>query len=279
MCATLWGRALASATVEPRGFVSPAWLDRLGRDLVLNGEHLSVLSVRAGALVLRRASSWDVFGREEWHYRAQLPTPTGEETALMPAAGVVSVLWAERPSRPWRGVGPLEQAGASATGLAAVEKALAQEASTRVGFVLPVPQGGGSAGVEKLREDIGTLKGGLSLVETTTAGWGEGQHAAPQRDWQASRLGPNPPEGELGYRRDVAVDVAQACGVPAALVDRGADGPTPCSAGRGRRRSSWPSGLASRMLCRRQGSASKHSSQEQSGWPRTGGHAKHAHNF
>ena len=37
-------------------------------------------------------------------------------------------------------------------------------------------------------------------------------------------LGPDPPEGELAYRQGVAIDVAQACGVPAALIDPSADG-------------------------------------------------------
>ena len=51
----------------------------------------------------------------------------------------------------------------------------------------------------------------------TTAGWGEGRSSAPRRDWQASRLGPNPPETLATIRRDTFAAVLAATGAPPSL--------------------------------------------------------------
>ena len=48
-------------------------------------------------------------------------------------------------------------------------------------------------------------------------GWGEGATAAPRRDWQASRLGPNPPETLATIRRDTFEAVLAATGTPPSL--------------------------------------------------------------
>ena len=37
--------------------------------------------------------------------------------------------------------------------------------------------------LEDLKSDPKKLGGGLSVVETTAAGWGAGKGAAPQKDW------------------------------------------------------------------------------------------------
>ena len=46
---------------------------------------------------------------------------------------------------------------------------------------------------------------------------GEGRASAPQRDWQASRLGPNPPESMATVRRDAFAAVLAATGTPPSL--------------------------------------------------------------
>ena len=67
------------------------------------------------------------------------------------------------------------------------------------------------------------MNGSTMLVETVAGGWGEGRSSAPSRDWQLSRLGPNPPSNEIQAWVAVTDATLAACGVPVELV-RLADG-------------------------------------------------------
>ena len=54
----------------------------------------------------------------------------------------------------------------------------------------------------------------------SAAGWGEGKaQSAPQRDWQASRLGPQPPEGMATIADQTFATVLAACGCSVAMFD------------------------------------------------------------
>ena len=226
--ALLWARTLAAADVEPailRRTVTPQWLATVGADVVLRGQHLSMIDVDGG-ISLRRAYSWDVSGiAPPWYWRADLPSPAGSVTRSSPGAGVVFVPWQESSAEPWRGVSPLVLAGFTADGLGKVEAALAQELGTTTGYVLPVPVDGQDSTLDGLRSELKTLKGGLSLAETTVGGWGQGRQAAPQKDLgEPTRLGAHPPDSLVKVRGDLAADVLAACGIPAALVGASGEG-------------------------------------------------------
>ena len=57
------------------------------------------------------------------------------------------------------------------------------------------------------------------LVETTAAGWDAGKVGAPQRDWNAARLGPHPPDAMVAVSKDAFDRVLAACGCSPALFD------------------------------------------------------------
>ena len=84
-----------------------------------------------------------------------------------------------------------------------------------------IPQDGGDDGdddpLKMLKADIAGARGKALLVETNASGWGEGRTAAPQRDWQAARLGPMPPESMATIRKDAFEAVLAACGTPPSL--------------------------------------------------------------
>ena len=84
-----------------------------------------------------------------------------------------------------------------------------------------IPQDGGDDGdddpLKMLKADIAGARGKALLVETNASGWGEGRTAAPQRDWQAARLGPMPPESMATIRNDAFEAVLAACGTPPSL--------------------------------------------------------------
>ena len=113
----------------------------------------------------------------------------------------------------------------------ALEDALADESGGTRGHVLPVPQGPDPDADDddtadpnaQLRADVRTLRGRTALVETTAAGWGEGQGAAPRADWKPQRIGAAPPAPLVDLRDGSARAVLAACGVPPTLFGTGGD--------------------------------------------------------
>ena len=217
--AGLWGRAFAAA--ESDRLTAPV-LGRIGRALLLRGEAVWVYVDGK----YYEASSWDIRGREDWVYRCNLPMPSGQRTVDADESAVIHPRINQDPSRPWKGISPVTGATNTATLAIAIESSLSSEYGGPIGHILPVPSIGSSTAegedeVNPLQNDINNLHGGVVVAETTSGGYGEGRGAAPQKDWVAERIGPNPPEVARGIRTDVERSILAACGVPAELVNPG----------------------------------------------------------
>ena len=100
-----------------------------------------------------------------------------------------------------------------------LEKRLAEEVSTATAYLLPLPEA--KDGVEGLKADLRKGGGRLHIVDTTSAGWGDGPVAAPRRDWESSRLGASPPEALGTLRDDVKNDIFGAYGIPSSIHGTG----------------------------------------------------------
>ena len=225
-CAGLWARAFASADVSPDvAALDPVTLARMARSLIVAGESLHLVTVGGGGVRLLPVGDFDVYGQSPdpatWRYRASLYGPDGTTTVIRPAAAVAHVRYSEDPSRPWRGVSPLERAGLDSDLLSAVVTRLGQEAAAPSAYAVPSPEDGGDQ--DELRADLRAAKGGVVLVETMAGGYGD-KGAAPQADWRQQRIGGEPPDVLRALRSEVGMAVAEACGVPSALCDPGADG-------------------------------------------------------
>ena len=225
----LWGRAFASASVEPmtpatRG-LTPQVRELVGRELVRKGEALFVLEVVRGEAVLQPVSWWDVYGSfrpESWEYQVTLAGPDQTTTMRVEADRVVHPRYGCTPTEPWRGVSPLAHSRTTSNLAAMLETRLSQEATASVGAFVPVPKNPGTGDTDPLaalRGDIAAAKGRAVLVETTSAGWADGRQAAPQRDWEPKRFGANPPVVLDMLRTNSARHVLAACGVPIELVE------------------------------------------------------------
>ena len=192
--AGLLGRAFAGAKVSPdneitRG-LSPSVLNTIGRDMVRRGESLWVIGVSEGAVSLHPAGSWDVrdgpvgHGRGEagWHYRLDLFGPSSNVTRYLPSEAVLHFRHSIDAARPWQGLSPIEWASISARLQAETERSLGDEMAGPLAQLLAVPHDGGDgeAGDElaMLKRDIGSARGRALLVETTSAGWGDGASAS-----------------------------------------------------------------------------------------------------
>ncbi len=240
LAAGLTGRALSTGLVTPGGpitvGVNRGFLATIGRRLIVPGEAVFVVEVRNGRVTFQEASHWDVRGidtdPETWMYRCDLPSPDGTRSQTYSAAQVVHFRFSTDPERPWRGRGPLDGGSETARTAAAAEDALGDEAATSRGYVVPIP-----AQAEPDESDpnavdplatmgarLKSLAGKLSLVETTSAGFGSGRHDAPgggaaTADWTAKRLGASPPAALVDLRSQAAREVLQSCGVPVAMVE------------------------------------------------------------
>ena len=232
VAAGVYGRGFASAELDPViPAVTPSILASVGRELVRRGESLWAIDVRRGEIELRPAGSWDIAGGsnpKSWVYRLDLFGPSGNETRVYPAASVLHFRYASDPERPWHGISPLGYARATGKLAANLELRLGEEAGARVGYLLPVPSDGGDGAVgdplSSLKADLGALAGNTALIETTSAGFGEGRAAAPQSDWKAQRMGASPPATLAELRGAAAMDVLSACGIPPGLASDRAEG-------------------------------------------------------
>ena len=205
--------------------VSPGFLAQVGRDLIRSGDSMHV--IRMGAAGMPRlipASSWHWEGSHDpdsWTVRVTAYGPSTSTTWNLPASGVVFVRWGSAPGQPYVGIGPLSWAHTTARLQSEAERSLADEAQGPIAQLLAIPADGGDAGdddsLKMLKSDIAAARGAALLVETSAAGWGEGRTAAPQRDWQAARLGPAPPVTMATIRKDAFESVLAACGTPPSL--------------------------------------------------------------
>ena len=232
IAAGMWARGLASAELDPPiAVISPSVLAGIGRSLVRTGQSVWAIDVRGGEITLTPAGSWDVAGHSDpasWMYKLARAGPSGSETRIYPSESVLHFRYAPEPERPWSSPSPLGYARATGRLAANLELRLGEESGARVGYVLPVPADGGDGGTEdplaSLKKDLAALQGNTALVETTSAGYGEGRAAAPQSDWKPQRMGANPPATLAELRGATNLDVLQACGIPAGLVSDRAEG-------------------------------------------------------
>ena len=226
-------RAFASAEVDGPGWVrdtvNPVWLSQVGRSLVREGASLSVIGMRGGNVTLTPAAFYNFEAgpandedEESWWCRTTTYGPGSSTTRLLPRDRLVFVRWGTSPGTRYRGQGPTSWAHLTARLQGEVERSLADESGGPIAQLISFPADGGDGDettdpLASLKADITAARGKALLVETTAAGFGEGRAAAPQRDWVASRLGPQPPETLAKIADQAFMRMLAACGCPPSL--------------------------------------------------------------
>ena len=209
-----------------RAAISPEFLAQVGRDLIRGGASLHRIDMAAGAPMLCPVAQWHWVGRTaspaSWTVSATDYGPSGSRTDWLPYSGVVWVAWGVTTATPWVGRSPASWAPLTAKLSAEAERSMGDEAAGPVAQLLTVPDETMAEGDDadddstdpfaELRADIGSARGKALLVESTAAGYGTGQTAAPRRDWLPSRLGPMPPAELVEVARDSFARMLAACG-------------------------------------------------------------------
>lgn len=209
--AGLVSRAFAAAKVSGDG--APLFrkrvLAKIGRDIIERGE--SVWE-RVGTR-LAWVQSFDVQPMTDGTFRYWVGTGNAKRN-IVPLH--VTYAW---DALTGRGSGPLQNAPQLKAWAANLELRISEEGGGTVGYLLPIPTGGDDESVKQLKTDLGNLKGKTALVETTSAGYGEGRAAAPHQDYQPKRIGPAIPQGNVEAFKAGQLAVLAACGVPVELVE------------------------------------------------------------
>lgn len=216
------GRAFAA--VELEGPLAPELephLEHIGRSFIRRGESILVPSARG----FERGAAWDVEGGDRWRYKVSLARPDETVTVSLDESRILHFRAAESRSAPYKGRSPLAVGDKGGRLLVKLEHALADEAGHPVGSVLPVPVNPSGGKLDDIQTDIRELAGRVMLVESQRDGWGLGEHAgAPAGvEWEAKRLGANPPDGLVSLMVEHRRLVLAACGVPPEILG-GSDG-------------------------------------------------------
>ena len=225
--AGLYAFCMAGAVLTPsHPALTPDCLALLARGLIREGESLFIIRLAGDRIQLVPAASWDVRGGvtpESWFYRVDTygPTAAVSTTEIVHGAGVLHFRYSTSPGRTWYGQGPLDWARKSASLAGGLETRLSGEAQGPSGYLLPIPQDGGDGEDDDpnktLKNDLVVAAGKTTLVETTSAGWGEGRSGAPMQDWQAKRYGIDIPGPNVDLRNAAVMSVLNACQIPLAL--------------------------------------------------------------
>ena len=228
ICAGLWSRAFASATVEPSTLatraVTPDVLAMIGRSLIDAGECCFELRVD-GALRAVPASSFSVMGGVDpagWMYELTLPGPSRSTIKKVRSEAVLHFRYGVSPREPWRGVSPLRRASETSSLLGNMERRLREETGGVVGHLVPTPSTNPNDEYSDLKDDLKALAGNFALVPSMTdGGWSDpGRGNSPKSDWGVQRIGANPPQSIDLLRSNAALHVLAACGVPVVLLER-----------------------------------------------------------
>ena len=220
------GRAFARAEPVPAvPALTSQILSMIARQTMATGN--AVLEIgRTGRLL--PVATYSVIGGvdpDTWRYTIRQQRPNGEDpldldslpARNVPATGMVHVRYMPSFEAPWIGVSPLRRAGVTADTLAEIEISMKYDSSLPTGGLIPQPDGASPQAINQAQTALTTGKGGIALIETTAAGFGQGKEAAPKGDWDQKRFGPNIPASSIEAREKAGEFLMDAMGVPSSL--------------------------------------------------------------
>lgn len=213
------GRAFASATVEGEaGDLLPAPLRELiGRELILKGE---ILLVAGEDMSLLPCTSFDVRGMADpmtWTYRCDLSGPSRINYRYLPFSDVVHIRVNSAPSTPWRGRSVFSLASATTDTATRAEFSAGKEAKVSVSRLVPNPNRMNPDQRAQADDDFAAsvAKGGYFTMSMTGQSGDRSRLSRPE----VEAVHPDPTQGHVALRRESALDLLTAAGVPSALAD------------------------------------------------------------
>ena len=217
----LYQRSFMAAEVKAKPVlqraINPRMLGIAGRELILYGNSVWAIKTSDNGVLLKHPEHWELLenkGKNSIFYKA---TYYNNKQETLPEASIVHFKYGLDSYNNLVGISPLASGHETTRLAASIERKMADEADkSPSGYILPLPRVAET--INKLRDAIGEMRGQTLLVETTQGGWGEGKIASPSKDWEARRLGFDPPKSVLDIRRDTNRLLLESCGIPHALI-------------------------------------------------------------
>ena len=173
-----------------------------------------------GALSLVPAQTFEVSGGyrpTSWVYRMELPRPSGSPVKRVVASeGVAHVRVGAKTVSPWQGVSPLRECGLTSDALAVLDRSLGMDASAPTGLLMALPDGASQVQIDNIETALMTGRGGISVMTTTSQGFGQGKQAAPSgpaADYRQVRFGPMMQAASISAHDQLTASVLNALGV------------------------------------------------------------------
>ena len=214
-----YARAFMSAKVEPRmPALTREYLASIVRDLIVTGNHLSVIDAEMGMITLRRAYSWDIKGSwrpSSWVYNVSVSGPTRSLTRNFGSESVIHIRLNAPANRPWEGTSPLANCPLTSNLLARIERALSDEMGGAIANLVYVPAAESTEHRDAIGTALATARGAVVVQQG-----GKQVYAQPNQNAgniQVNRIGANPPPANIDLRGQAESAILAAMGVPAGL--------------------------------------------------------------
>ena len=215
----VYARAFMAAKVEPRmPLISREYLASVARDLIVTGNHLSVIEAENGMLELRRAYSWDIRGNyrpSSWVYNVSIPGPTRSKTAVYRPDSVIHIRLNPPANRPWEGTGSLANCPLTSNLLARIERALSDEMGGAIANLVYVPAAESTEHRDAIGTALATARGAVVVQQGGKQVYTQASQTAG--NVQVNRIGANPPPANIDLRGQAESAILAAMGVPAGL--------------------------------------------------------------
>ena len=224
ICAGLYSRAFAQADFSGVSVsLFPDLMALVGRCLLSSGEVILYLGSENNRFHEPvPAASWDIQGSGidplGWRYRVSVGAPSGQREFNAGALDVLHFRINASPAAPWKGRSPFALASTTAAVAQKIERHLTSEFKLPTGAILALPSGTDDSTVPNLKKDLKVLAGQILLLETMTAGWGQGTQSAPRRDYDLARIQPRPTEETTKLRDEIGQALLAAAGIPIELA-------------------------------------------------------------
>ena len=227
----LWRHAFASAAPSTaENVLNPQFLANLISQLLVKGEAAYEISVSDSGIKLNQAATWSVSGEtpdpDDWVYKTTINAPDKSIERNLPRERVLHIQWDSKPSAPWEGVGPLEDAFTSSQLASVVQSKLLDEVSGMpVGGLLPVSGDPNSEKFAPFKQALKSLRGKLAPVESKTSSYSAPGQPSPNaaNEFMVRRIGANPPDS-LTKLCDLELNLVSCLQVPRELVLGRSDG-------------------------------------------------------
>ena len=218
-------RMMSLATVGPPGsmvarLLRPYVLGMIGRSLIQWGESLHYLDSSPPPELVPAQRDWTVYGgikRSSWILNGTLSGAQTIREMTAPRRAWLHVVREPSADYAWRGISAIDRAWMTFDAARAMEDALCREGRMPAKSMIPLPSQMTDEIKENMVAGLMARDRPVNLVQSSMKNFGAGG-AAPQADWKAQRLQPDPTPGLVQAASELQSRMISALGAHPAIM-------------------------------------------------------------